>query len=95
MQPAQQVRTTSAKFVDDLIDTGIPFAKLERAFEKSSMGRFNKVYREYRGDDETPVGQVAINLSKLCGKKGIRDDKYKLIKPVFERKAAAMAAARV
>ena len=67
-------------FVSGLIDSGIPLAQLDSAFAGKSLGRLNKLLAVY-----WKVPEVARELSLLFGGKKIRNDKFKRVKPIFER----------
>ena len=67
-------------FVSGLMHSGIPLAQLDSAFAGKSCSRLNKLLAIYWKEPE-----VARELSLLFGGKEIRDDKYKRIKPIFER----------
>jgi hypothetical protein len=67
-------------FVSGLIHSGIPLAQLDSAFAGKSFSRLNKLLAIYWKEPE-----VARELSLLFGGKHIADEKYKRIKPIFER----------
>ena len=67
-------------FVSGLIHSGIPLAQLDSAFAGKSFSRLNKLLSIYWKEPE-----VARELSLLFGGKHIADEKYKRIKPIFER----------
>ena len=67
-------------FVSGLIHSGIPLAQLDDAFAGTSCSRLNKLLAIF-----WKVPDVARELSLLFGGKQIRDEKYKRIKPIFER----------
>ena len=67
-------------FVSGLIDSGIPLAQLDSAFAGKSFSRLNKLLAVY-----WKVPEVARELSLLFGGKKIRNDKFKRVKPIFER----------
>ena len=79
-QPKKKVRMDDDDFVSGLIHSGIPHAELDSAFAGKSCGRLNKLLAIF-----WKVPQVARELSLLFGGKEIRDDKFKRIKPIFER----------
>ena len=68
------------KFVRTLFNSGIPHAELDHAFEVGSFSRLNKLLAKYW---QKP--QVAQELSKILGGKNIRNDKFKRIKPMYQR----------
>ena len=69
-------------FVSGLMHSGIPLAQLDSAFAGKSFGRLNKLLAIF-----WKVPEVARELSLLFGGKHIADEKYKRIKPIFERDA--------
>ena len=79
-QPKKHVCMNDDDFVSGLIHSGIPLAQLDSAFAGKSCGRLNKLLAIF-----WKVPEVARELSLLFGGKQIGDDKYKRIKPTFER----------
>ena len=79
-QPKKQVHMDDDDFVSGLIHSGIPLAQLDMAFTKSSCGRLNKLLAIF-----WKVPEVARELARLFGGKMIRNDKYKRVKPIYER----------
>ena len=79
-QPKKQVRMDDDDFVSGLIHSGIPLAQLDMAFTKSSRSRLNKLLAIF-----WKVPEVARELARLFGGKMIRNDKYKRVKPIYER----------
>jgi hypothetical protein len=79
-QPAKHIHMDDNDFVSGLMHSGIPLAQLDSAFAGKSCSRLNKLLAIYWKEPE-----VARELSLLFGGKEIRDDKYKRIKPIFER----------
>ena len=79
-QPKKQVHMNDDDFVSGLIHSGIPLAELDRACAAGSFGRFNKMLAKY-----WEVPHVACELSLLFGGKNIANDKFKRVKPIFER----------
>ena len=79
-QPKKQVHMDDDDFVSGLIHSGIPLAQLDMAFTKSSPSRLNKLLAIF-----WKVPEVARELARLFGGKGIHNDKYKRVKPIYER----------
>ena len=79
-QPKKHVWMDDDDFVSGLIHSGIPLAQLDSAFAGKSCGRLNKLLAIF-----WKVPEVAHELSLLFAGKHIADDKYKRIKPIFER----------
>ena len=67
-------------FVSGLIHSGIPLAQLDMAFAGKSCTRLNKLLAVF-----WKVPEVARELALLFGGKEIRYEKYKRIKPIYER----------
>ena len=67
-------------FVSGLIHSGIPLAQLDSAFAGKSPHRLNKLLAIF-----WQVPHVARELSLLFGGKMIYGDKFKRVKPIFER----------
>ena len=85
-QPKKQVHMDDDDFVNGLIHSGIPLAELDCAFAAGSFSRFNKMLATY-----WKVPEVARELSHLFGGKNIRDDKFKRVKPIYQRVRKSLA----
>ena len=79
-QPKKHVWMDDEDFVSGLIHSGIPLAQLDMAFAGKSCTRLNKLLAIF-----WKVPEVARELARLFGGKMIRDDKYKRVKPIYER----------
>ena len=79
-QPKKHVNMDDDDFVSGLMHSGIPLAQLDSAFAGKSFSRLNKLLAIY-----WKVPEVARELSLLFGGKHIANEKYKRIKPIFER----------
>ena len=78
-QPKKQIHLDDTKFVSGLINSGIPLDIMDQAFAGKSAGRINKMFALF-----WEVPEVGPNLKRLSGK-NMRYDKFKRIKPVYER----------
>jgi hypothetical protein len=78
-QPKKQIRLDDTKFVSGLINSGIPLDIMDPAFDGTSPFRINKMFALY-----WEVPEVGPNLKRLSGK-NMRSDKFKRIKPIYER----------
>jgi len=65
--------------VSGLINSGIPLDIMDPAFAGTSAFRINKMFALF-----WEVPEVGPNLKRLSGK-NMRNDKFKRIKPVYER----------
>ena len=88
-QPSKQRQgITAVVFVDKVLNN-IPRSKIVALMSRKSCTPFNTLYRKYRGDEDEPNDPTAFALSLLCGKMGIRDDKWKKeIQPELLRRFA-------
>ena len=78
-QPKKQIRLDDTKFVSGLINSSIPLDIMDQAFAGTSAFRINKMFALF-----WEVPEVGPNLKRLSGK-NMRNDKFKRIKPVYER----------
>jgi len=78
-QPKKHIHLDDTKFVSGLINSGIPLDIMDPAFAGKSAGRINKMFALF-----WEVPEVGPNLKRLSGK-NMRNDKFKRIKPVYER----------
>ena len=78
-QPKKQIHLDDTKFVSGLINSGIPLDIMDPAFAGTSAFRINKMFALF-----WEVPEVGPNLKRLSGK-NMRNDKFKRIKPVYER----------
>ena len=78
-QPKKQIRLDDTKFVSGLINSGIPLDTMDQAFAGTSAFRINKMFALF-----WEVPEVGPNLKRLSGK-NMRNDKFKRIKPIYER----------
>ena len=78
-QPKKQIHLDDTKFVSGLINSGIPLDIMDPAFDGTSPFRINKMFALY-----WEVPEVGPNLKRLSGK-NMRSDKFKRIKPIYER----------
>ena len=78
-QPKKHICLDDTKFVSGLINSGIPLDIMDPAFAGKSAGRINKMFALF-----WEVPEVGPNLKRLSGK-NMRYDKFKRIKPVYER----------
>jgi hypothetical protein len=79
VQPKKQIHLDDTKFVSGLINSGIPLDIMDPAFAGTSAFRINKMFARF-----WEVPEVGPNLKRLSGK-NMRNDKFKRIKPVYER----------
>ena len=78
-QPKKQICLPDTKFVSGLINSGIPLDIMDPAFAGASNSRFNKMFARFWEDPK-----VGPNLKRLSGKT-MANDKFKRIKPIYER----------
>ena len=78
-QPKKQIHLDDTKFVSGLINSGIPLDIMDPAFAGTSAFRISKMFALF-----WEVPEVGPNLKRLSGK-NMRNDKFKRIKPVYER----------
>ena len=78
-QPKKHICLDDTKFVSGLINSGIPLDIMDPAFAGTSAFRINKMFALF-----WEVPEVGPNLKRLSGK-NMRNDKFKRIKPVYER----------
>jgi hypothetical protein len=78
-QPKKQIHLDDTKFVSGLMNSGISLDIMDQAFAGTSASRINKMFALY-----WEVPEVGPNLKRLSGK-NMRSDKFKRIKPVYER----------
>ena len=78
-QPKKHIFLDDTKFVSGLINSGIPLDTMDQAFAGTSAFRINKMFALF-----WEVPEVGPNLKRLSGK-NMRNDKFKRIKPVYER----------
>jgi hypothetical protein len=78
-QPKKHIHLDDTKFVSGLINSGIPLDIMDPAFAGTSAFRINKVFALF-----WEVPEVGPNLKRLSGK-NMRSDKFKRIKPIYER----------
>ena len=80
VQPKKHVCIPDETFVMGLIHSGIPLEELQFAFSKKSFTSFNRMLRRF-----WEVPEVAAKLSLLFGGKHICDNKFRRVKPIFQR----------
>ena len=90
-QPKEHIHLPDTKFVSGLINSGIPLDIMDPAFAGASASRFNKMFARFWEDPK-----VGPNLKRLSGKT-MANDKFKRIKPIYERarKVGRQASARL
>ena len=79
-QPKKQVHMDDDDFVSGLIFSVISLADLDDAFSARSHSPFNKMLARY-----WKVHHVALELSHLFGGRIIANDKFKRVKPIYQR----------